>query len=158
MTSIRKMTSLRKMKTLRNFAYAAVLAAATFNLAPNLASAQEPVHGKFTLTHDVYWGKAKVPAGDYAFSFDPTSGSRMLTLSKISGARTGYMLLVSDTDDSKPADVNRLVLEATPEGTYVSAMQLPEFGMTLRFAVPSHATIAERQVAKAGTLAVASVQ
>ena len=146
------------MKTIRNYVYAAILAATALNFAPTLASAQEPAHGKFTLTHDVRWGIAKLPAGEYAFSFDPTSGSRMLTLSKLTGARTGYMVLVPDTDDSKPSDVSRLVLEATSEGTYVSAMQLPEFGMTLRFTVPLHATIAERQVAKAGTLAVASVQ
>jgi hypothetical protein len=144
------------MKTIRNYVYAAILAATALNFAPTLASAQEPAHGKFTLTHDVRWGIAKLPAGDYAFSFDPTSGSRMLTLSKISGARTGYMVLVPDTDDSKPSDVSSLLLEATPEGTYVSAMQLPEFGMTLRFAVPSHAAPAE--IAKAATLAAASGQ
>jgi hypothetical protein len=144
------------MKTIRNYVYAAALAATALNFAPTLASAQEPAHGKFTLTHDVRWGIAKLPAGEYAFSFDPTSGSRMLTLSKISGARSGYMVLVPDTDDSKPSDTSRLVLEATPEGTYVSAMQLPEFGMTLRFAVPSHAAPAE--IAKAATLAAASGQ
>jgi hypothetical protein len=144
------------MKSIRNYVYAAVLAATALNFAPTLASAQEPAHGKFTLTHDVRWGIAKLPAGEYAFSFDPTSGSRTLTLSKLSGARTGYMVLVPDTDDSKPSDVSRLVLEATPEGTYVSAMQLPEFGMTLRFAVPSHAAPAE--IAKAATLAAASGQ
>ena len=146
------------MKTIRNYVYAAILAATALNFAPTLASAQEPAHGKFTLTHDVRWGIAKIPAGEYAFSFDPTSGSRMLTLSKLSGARTGYMVLVPDTDESKPSDVSRLMLETTPEGTFVSAMQLPEFGMTLRFAVPSHATSAERQIAKAGTTTAASGQ
>ena len=144
------------MKSIRNYVYAAVLAATALNFAPTLASAQEPAHGKFTLTHDVRWGIAKLSAGEYSFYFDPTSGSRMLTLSKISGARSGYMVLVPDTDDSKPSDTSRLVLENTPEGTYVSAMQLPEFGMTLRFAAPSHAAPAE--VAKSGTLAAASVQ
>jgi hypothetical protein len=39
------------------------------------------------------------------------------------------------------------VLETTPDGTYVSAMQLPELGMSLHFTVPSHPT--ERQIAKA---------
>jgi hypothetical protein len=146
------------MKTIRNYVYAAILAATALNFAPTLASAQEPAHGKFTLTHEVHWGIAKLSAGEYAFSFDPTSGSRMLTLSKISGVRTGYMVLVPDTDESKPSDMSRLVLETTPEGTFVSAMQLPDFGMTLRFAVPSHATPAERQIAKAGTTAAASGQ
>lgn len=144
------------MKTIRNYVYAAILAASALNFAPTLASAQEPAHGKFTLTHEVHWGSAKLAPGDYTFSFDPNSGSRMLTLSKLSGTRAGYMVLVPDTDDAKPSDLSRLVLESTPDGRYVSAMQLPEFGMTLHFKVPSHYT--ERQIARAGTTATASGQ
>jgi hypothetical protein len=144
------------MKPIRNYVYAASVAASALNLAPTLASAEERAHGKFTLTHEVHWGSAKLPAGDYEFSFDPETGTRMLNLSKVSGTRAGYMVLVPDTDDSKPSDLSRLVLVATPDGSYVSAMQLPDFGMTLHFAVPSHTT--ERQIAKAGTTAVASGQ
>ena len=144
------------MKTIRNYVYAALLAVSALNFAPSLASAQEPAHGKFTLTHEVHWGNAKLAAGDYAFSFDPDNGSRMLSLSKLSGARTGYMVLVPDTEDTKPSDQSRLILEATPDGSYVSAMQLPEFGMTLHFTVPSHTP--ERQIAKAATTAAASGQ
>jgi hypothetical protein len=147
MISIRNIT-MRNVTLLRNFAFAALLAAATFNLAPSLASAQEPVHGKFTLTHDVYWGKAKVPAGEYAFSFDRNAVSPVLSLSKLSGTRTGFLMLVPATDDPKASDTSRLVLESRAEGSYVSAMQLPEFGMTLRFEVP-HST--EKWIAKAGT-------
>jgi hypothetical protein len=155
MTSNRKMTSIRKMKTLRNFAYAAVLAAATLNLVPSLASAQEAVHGKFTLTHDVYWGKAKVPAGEYAFSFDRNGVSPVMSLSKINGTRTGFMVLVPATEDTKASDTSRLVLESTSAGSYVSAMQLPEFGVTLHFDVPH---VVEKQIAKAGTGAAGSGQ
>lgn len=144
------------MKTIRNYVYAAILAASALNFAPALASAQAPAHGKFTLTHEVHWGNIKLAAGDYEFSFDPDSGSHMLTLSKVSGTPAGYLLLVPDTENAKPSDLSRLVLEATPDGSYVSAMQLPEFGMTLRFTVPSHTT--ERQIAKAGTSATASGQ
>jgi hypothetical protein len=139
------------MKTIRNYVYATALAVAALNLVPSLASALEPVHGKFTLTHEVHWGGAIVPAGDYAFSYAPDNGSRTLTISKLSGARASYMLLVPNTDDAKPSDTSRLLLVATPGGSYVSSMQLPEFGMTLHFTVPSHTT--ERQVAKAGTTA-----
>jgi hypothetical protein len=144
------------MKSIRNYVYAAVLAASALNFAPPPAIAQERAHGKFTLTHEVHWGAATIPAGDYAFSFDPDTGTRLLSLSKLSGARAGYMLLVPDTDDAKPSDLSRLVLVATPEGSYVSAMQLPEFGMTLHFSVPSRTT--ERQIAKAGTTAAATGQ
>ena len=143
------------MKTIRNYVYAAMLAATALNFAPSLSSAQEAAKGKFTLAHQAHLGNATLAAGDYAFSFDPDNGSRMLNLSKLSGARTGYMVLVTDTEDSKPSDQSRLILEATTDGSYVSAMQLPEFGMTLRFAVPSHP---ERQIAKAATTAAASGQ
>jgi len=144
------------MKTIRNYVYAAMLAASALNFAPTLASAQERVHGKFTLTHEVHLGTAKLAAGDYEFSFDPDTGTRMLSLSKLSGTRAGYMVLVPATEDTKPSDQSRLLLVATPDGGYVSAMQLPEFGLTLHFAVPSHTT--ERPIAKAGTTATASGQ
>lgn len=144
------------MKTTRNYVYAALLAASALTFTPSVASAQESARGKFTLTHEAHLGNATLAAGDYAFSFDPDNGTRMLSISKLSGARTGYMVLVSDTEDSKPSDQSRLILEATPDGSYVSAMQLPEFGMTLRFTVPSHTT--ERQIAKAGTSTMASGQ
>lgn len=138
--------------SIRNFAYAALLAAATLNLAPTLASAQEPAHGKFTLTHEVHWGQANLAAGEYSFSFNRAAISPVLNISKLTGARAGYMLLVPTTDESKSTDASRLVLEDTPEGSYVSAMQLPEFGMTLHFSVPR---AAEKQIAKAGMVAAA---
>jgi hypothetical protein len=143
------------MTSIRKFAYATLLAFTALNFAPSLASAQEAAHGKFTLTHEVHFGNAKVPAGDYEFSYDPDA-TRMLTLSKMSGARAGYMLMVLSTDEAKPSDLSRLILETTPQGSYVSAIQLPEFGMTLHFNVPSHA--AEKQIAKAATTAAASGQ
>ena len=144
------------MKTIRNYVYAAMLAASALNFAPSPASAQERVHGKFKLTHEVHMGTAKLATGDYEFSFDPDTGTRMLSLSKLGGTRAGYMVLVPTMDDAKPSDQSRLVLVATPEGRYVSAMQLPEFGMTLHFAVPSHAR--ERPIAKAAITATASGQ
>ncbi|MGA1986760.1 MAG: hypothetical protein ABSG72_10865 [Candidatus Sulfotelmatobacter sp.] len=142
------------MKAIRNYVYAAILAASALNFAPTVASAQEPARGKFTLTHEVHWGNAKVPAGDYEFSFDPDGGSRVLSLSKLSGSRAGYMVLVPDTDDAKPSNHNLLVLESTADGSYVSAMQLPEFGMTLHFTVPAHST----EIAKASITAAAAGQ
>jgi hypothetical protein len=144
------------MKTIRNYVYAAMLAASALNFAPTLASAQAPAHGRFTLTHEVRWGSAKLSAGEYEFSYDPDTGTHMLSLSKLSGPRAGYMMLITDTDDAKPSDLNRLVLTAAPDGSYVSALQLPEFGMTLHFTVPSHPT--ERQIAKVATAATASAQ
>jgi hypothetical protein len=141
------------MTLIRKFAFAALLAVSALSLAPTVASAQQPVHGKFTLTHDVRWGSAKVPAGEYEFSLDPENPSPVLALNKVSGAPTGFLMLVPSTKNAKPSDMNRLVLENTPEGSYVSEMRLPQFGMTLEFAAPLHAR--EKQVAKAVTPAAA---
>jgi hypothetical protein len=63
------------------------------------------------------------------------------------------MMLVPVTDSGKPADASLLVLDSTPSGSYVTAMQLPAFGVTLHFTVPSRAS--ERQIAKAATTASA---
>ena len=137
------------MTLIRKFVFAALLAASALSLAPTVASAQQPAHGRFTLPHEVRWGSATVPAGEYQFSFDPENASPVLMLSKVSGAPTGFLMLVPSTKNPTPSDVNRIVLESTSEGSYVSEMQLPEFGMTLEFAVPSHT--AEKQTAKAAT-------
>jgi hypothetical protein len=142
--------------TIRKFAYAALLAVASLSFATSPAFAQENARGTFTLTHDVRWQNATVPAGEYRFSFDSDGPSGMLVLTKLSGARTGFLLMVHDTDEVKAAGLNRLVLESTLEGSYVSAMQLPEFGVTLNFAVPAKA--AEKQIAKVGTTTLASAQ
>jgi len=142
--------------TIRKFVYAALLAFATLNFLPSLAAAQEPAQGKFTLSHEVHWGNTIVPAGEYGFSFDPAATPHVLTLSKLSGARTGFMLLVPATEEAKPSDSSRILLETTSDGSYVSAMQLPEFGMTLEFTVPAHPMT--KQIAKATSEASTSAQ
>ena len=137
----------RAMTSIRRFAYAAVLAATTLNYAPSLASGQEPARGHFTLTHEVRWENARVPAGDYEFSYNGSSIDPILSLTKISGARASFMLLVPMTDSREAGGISRLVLEPTSAGSFVSTMQLPEFGMSLHFVVPKHS--GERQIAKA---------
>ncbi len=144
------------MTSFRNFAYATLLAFTALNFSPKTASAQEPMRGKFTLTHEVRFGNAKLQAGNYEFSFDPNATSRMLTLSKLGADRTAYLVVVPSIEDTRPTDISRLILKTTRDGSYVSAMQLPQLGMTLVFTVPSHA--AERQIAKATTTAAASGQ
>lgn len=140
------------MTSIPKFAFAAVLAAALLAIAPSPASAQE-ARGSFTLIHDVRWENATIPAGEYGFSYDASNPSPVLVLSKLNGARAGFMMLVPATEQAKTSGGDRLVLENTPEGSYVSAMELPGFGITLEFNVPSR--VAEKQLAKAVTPASA---
>lgn len=137
---------------IRKYVYAGLLALNALNFAPALVSAQE-VRGRFTLSHEVRWQNAVVPVGDYRFSYE-SNGIGVLRLDKVSGGRAGFLFIVPDKLQAKPTDLSRLVLETTPAGSYVSALQLPDFGMTLLFNVPS--AKAEKQMAKARSAALAS--
>jgi hypothetical protein len=124
------------MKSIRKLVYAAVLTLSALNFAPSLASAQDAA-GSFTLTHEVHWQNAIVPAGKYRFTVGGSGPAQLLTLSKITGSGAGFMLLVTDSETSAPSDPSELVVVTRPSGSFVSKMQLPDFGMTLRFAVPA---------------------
>ena len=137
------------MTSIRKFAFATLLAAAAFTLAPSSVSAQEPARGHFTLTHDVLFGNTKIPAGDYEFSYDPQNAAPFLNLSRMSGPRTGFIILVPSTEGTRTRHGSRLVLASSPSGSYVTAMELPESDVTLHFSTPSRA--AEKQIAKVVT-------
>ena len=124
------------MNSIRKFAYAAVLTLSALNFAPSLASAQEAA-GSFTLSHEVHWQNAIVPTGEYRFTLEPSGPSDMLTLRKVSGKGAGFVMLVTDTQPSKPSDLSRLVMVSRSRGSFVEQLQLPEFGVTLHFAVPA---------------------
>ena len=124
------------MRSIGRFVYSVVLALSALTFTPSPASAQE-MHGSFTLSHEVRWQKYVVPAGDYRFEVQPKGPSAILMLRKVSGNSAGFLILASNVESSKPSDLDRLVVVARPSGSYVSSMELPEFGETLRFVVPS---------------------
>jgi len=140
------------MKSIRNFTYAAVLTLSALSFAPRLASAQEAA-GAFTLTHEVHWQNIVVPAGKYHFSIGGNGPEATLTLRKVSGSAAGFMLMVTDIDTSQPSDHSRLVVVSRPGGSFVSTMQLPEFGVTLHFAVPEETPVMARTVATTASAA-----
>jgi hypothetical protein len=123
------------MKTIRRFAYAVVLTLSALNFAPSMASAQEAA-GTFTLAHEVHWQNAVVPAGEYRFTIGVDGPAEMLTLHKLNGTAASFLLLVTDTEVSRPSDLSQLVVVARANERFVTTMRLPEFGMTLHFAVP----------------------
>jgi len=143
------------MTTIRKFVYTTLLAVAAMNFAPATASAEAPAQGKFKLTHQVHWANAVIPAGEYSFSYDPYGTTQVLTLAKLSGARAGFMLLVPTAEPSTRSDSNELVVETTADGSYVTALELADCGMTLHFTGPAHPA---KQLAKATPAASLSGQ
>jgi|SRR5580704_4384264 hypothetical protein len=140
------------MKSIRRFTYAAVLILSALNFAPSLAFAQDAA-GTFTLTHAVHWQNAIVPAGKYRFTIGPRGPSDLITLRKISGSGAGFLLMGTDAEASQPSDVSRLVVVPRSGESFVSTMQLPEFGLTLRFAVPPEIREVAQSVATSTTSA-----
>jgi hypothetical protein len=125
------------MKTIRKFAYAAVLSLGILSIQPTLAAAEGP-HGSFNISHEVRCHNVALSPGDYNFSITRTvGGERLLVLQGINGTGTDAMLLVNEVDTPKPDETNSLVLVSRDGQSYVSAMELPEFDMVLRFDVPS---------------------
>jgi hypothetical protein len=128
------------MKSIRTFVYTSALALSALNLAPSMASAQE-ARGSFQLTHDAHWGNQMVRAGKYSFTLESKGPSELLVLSKVSGNGLSSMMLVTDSEASKPTDISRLLLVSRPEGRFVSAMDLPAAGIRLHFAVPPETSV-----------------
>ena len=139
------------MTSIRRFVYAAALTLSALSIAPSLASAQE-AHGRFTLAHEVHWQNALVPAGDYEFSFKASGPSELLFVRRLSGSGPGFMMLVNDTAETKPSDLNQLVLVSREGKSFVSTMDVPEAGVTLHFAMPSEI----RQLAMSGKASTSS--
>jgi hypothetical protein len=123
------------MRTIRKFAYAAVLILTMFSLQPTLAAAED-ARGVFTLSHEVHWQKCVLRPGDYAFSIKTTGPGALLTLRGLHGTGTDAMLFVADVESTDSNQSGKLVLVSRKGQSFVSAMQLPAYEMTLNFAVP----------------------
>jgi hypothetical protein len=125
------------MNPIRKFAYAAVVSLSILAVQPTPAAAEE-ARGSFTLSHDVRFQKVVLRPGVYTFSLRSTGASEFLILRGSNGG-TDAMLLVNDVDSSKPNEASRLTLVSREGQSFASSMALPEYDMTLRFAVPSEA-------------------
>ena len=140
------------MKSIRKFGYAAVLVFSALSFAPSQAFAQDE-GGNFKLPHEVSWQNVLVPAGKYRFSLDPVGPSKMLKITKISGKPASLMLLVNDTEENNGSETARLVIDSSFGTSYVSAMSLPQFEVTLHFAAPANSG---KEVAEIHTASAAS--
>jgi hypothetical protein len=133
------------MTILRKFAITAVLSLGALSLTPSLASAQSP-NGSFTLTHEVHWQNAVVPAGTYRFSLESRGPSELLLVRSVSG-QGGFMFLVSDVASPKASSVDQLVLVSRAGKSFVRTLELPRYETVLQFTVPADNTDKEMALA-----------
>ena len=126
-----------KAKTISLFLQVLALVALMGVLAPRVATAQQEESGKFTLSTEVHWGDAVLPAGVYTFSVDSLVSSARLYVYKGSGPAGGYMF-TAEAQDTLPASAegDHLVLEQKNGGVYVTELQLGSQGLVLYFPAP----------------------
>jgi hypothetical protein len=124
------------MKAICKFVYATLLALSALSFAPTPASAQE-ARGSFTLTHEVRWQNAVVPAGEYTFSVESRGPAELLVLTKVTGKGAGFIVLTPEVEAATFSEHSALVLVKRAGNSYVSSMSLPEYGITLNFTVPA---------------------
>jgi len=127
------------MRSIRKFAYAAALAATIFCVEPTLIAAED-ARGVFTLTHEVHWQKYVLRPGDYSFSVKSMGASEFLMLRGLNGTGTDAALMANAVETPRQDQVSQLVLVSRDGQSFVSAMELPGYNMTLHFAVPSEKT------------------
>jgi hypothetical protein len=123
------------MRSIRKFAYAAALGLSLLAIQPTLAAAEE-ARGSFTLSHEVRCQNLVLRPGDYTFSVDTKGALGFVTLRGSNGG-TNAMLMVDTVETSKPDQASRLLLVLRGGQSFVSTMELPNYDMSLRFAVPS---------------------
>jgi hypothetical protein len=127
------------MRSIRTFAYAAALGMSMFTVQPTLAAAQE-IHGSFTLAHEAHCQNAVLKAGEYSFSVKTMGSFEFLMLRGVNGTGTDAMVMVNDVGTPRPHQVSKLELVSRAGQSFVSSMELPEYDLSLRFAVPSEKT------------------
>lgn len=118
------------MKSLRMLVIAAfALAAVCASAVP--ASAQS-YQGSFTLTHEVSWQKAKLPAGDYTFEIRSLSMPATMTVKGPDGSQFVTAVVV----DQKASDRSVLIVENRGGRSAISELRLAEVGKSLHYATP----------------------
>jgi hypothetical protein len=121
------MTSLRnRMLVVATLALAAIFASAT------PAAAQQIYKGSFTLTHEVRWQNATLPAGDYTFEIKSISVPSLITVKGPNGSSFIPALVAND----KVIEQSMLVIETHGSISAVTELRLSNIGRSLRYAAP----------------------
>jgi hypothetical protein len=119
------------MKINRLFAVVAIgfLSASTFVAS---AFAQNAAQGSFTLTHEIRWQNATLPAGDYTFQLKSASRGNAMTVT----GPNGTVFQLASVIERKADGPSILKLERRGEAYFVSEMDLPQVGIQLGYVVP----------------------
>jgi hypothetical protein len=121
-----------KAQISRIFAIAAVgLFAVCVSASP--ASAQNAAQGRFTLSHEVRWQGAALPAGDYTFAMESTARPNKMIVTGPNGSVFELSKAISDRTTGQPSC---LTLERRGGTSFVRELYLADLGMHFSYSVP----------------------
>ena len=121
------------MKSFRNrILVIAALALAAVCASTIPASAQAAYKGSFTLTHEVRWQNATLPAGDYTFEIQSMSLPATMT---VKGPR-GSQFVTAVAVDQKAGEQSMLIVENRGSSSVISELRLANIGRILHYATP----------------------
>lgn len=119
------------MKINRLFVAAAITLVSA-GIFASTASAQNAAQGSFTLTHEIRWQNATLPAGDYTFRLKSAVRGDAMTVT----GPNGSVFEIASVIDHKGDGPSILKLERRGEAYFVSQMDLPQVGIQLSYVVP----------------------
>jgi hypothetical protein len=97
------------------------------------AAAQSVAGGSFTLPHEIRWGRANLPAGDYTFSLNSASAMNPMIVKGPKGAVFEFAATVSDRHFDGPSV---LILERRDGIFFVRELDLAEASLEILYTVP----------------------
>ncbi len=128
-----------KIKSLRNLCFAALTA---LTLYPGLAHAESDVRGNFTLTQEVHWENAIVPAGHYEFSLKTYGLAEVLILRNLSGGNPKVISMMKPVEAETPTNNSKIEIVKVGGERFVTSMELATSGTLLHFEVPDAGAMA----------------
>jgi hypothetical protein len=95
--------------------------------------AQNRVNGSFTLSHEVRWQSARLPAGNYTFSLASTDRMTPMIVTGPNGSVFELAVVISQRHSDKPS---ALILERRAGTSFVREMYLDNAGLQFDYSVP----------------------
>jgi hypothetical protein len=97
------------------------------------AAAQDAAVGRFTLTHEVRWQNATLPAGDYTFALPSATTRSAMIVRGPNGTVFELGNVISNNESTAPS---ALLLEMRGDTLYISELDLNGVGVQIRYNVP----------------------
>jgi hypothetical protein len=121
------------MKSLQNrIVVIAAVALAVVCASATPAAAQLACKGNFTLSHEVRWQNATLPAGNYTFEMQSVAPPSILVLKGPNGSRYITALVANEAS----SDQSMLIIESRAGRSTVAELRLSSISETFRYAVP----------------------